>query len=295
MPWSTEVRTYGRPRVTLTPSPNDSAFSTGSPWSWYIATIASDAAIRSGTNTVSAGSGPMTRRPRCRASAIAGAMTSISSRPRWPSSPACGLRPQTARRGASMPNRDSSSAATMASVSATASRVIAAGTADSGRCVVTSATRSGCGPAPPTSIITTRGVPARRAKNSVWPENGMPAPVSALFCTGAVTSASKRPVAQASAAAPSIARSNRRWSCPGVPAPPVPRAGGARLRTRLRPARTTRDRSRRNAARGRSAGRAAAGGRGRRRSRGGRETARARGARRSSRTVRGRSRRARPG
>ena len=104
-----------------------------------------------------------------------------------------------------MPNRAVSSRATMSIVSDTASRVIAAGTAASGRCVVTSATRSGWRPAPPTSIITTRGTPARRAKNSVWPEKGMPASSSALFCTGAVTSASNRPAAHASAAAPSIA------------------------------------------------------------------------------------------
>ena len=93
----------------------------------------------------------------------------------------------------------------MAIVSNTASRVTAAGTAASGRWVVTRATRSGWRSPPPTSIITTRGTPARRAKNSVWPENGIPAPSSALFCTGAVTSASNSPAAQASAAALSIA------------------------------------------------------------------------------------------
>jgi hypothetical protein len=48
--------------------------------------------------------------------------------------------------------------------------VIDDGTAASGRCVVTSATRSGARDAPPTSIMTTRGVPVRCAKNSVCPE-----------------------------------------------------------------------------------------------------------------------------
>ena len=136
---------------------------------------------------------------------MAGAMTSISSRPRCPPSPACGLRPQTAIRGAAMPNFAASSAPTMASVASTASRVMAAGTSFSARCVVTSATRSGAARAPPTSIMTTRGVCVRCAKNSVCPENGMPASMSTLFCTGAVTSAANAPVAQASDACCSIA------------------------------------------------------------------------------------------
>ena len=71
---------------------------------------------------------------------------------------------------------------------------------------MTSATRSGASRAPPTSIMTTRGVWVRCAKNSVCPENGMPASMSTLFCTGAVTSAANAPVAQASDACCSIAR-----------------------------------------------------------------------------------------
>ena len=57
-----------------------------------------------GTNTVSAGSGPVdvdARRARMRRSPARS--ISISSRPRWPPSPACGLSPQTAMRGAAMP------------------------------------------------------------------------------------------------------------------------------------------------------------------------------------------------
>ena len=42
----------------------------------------------------------MTDSPSARKSAIAGAMTSISSRPMVPSSPACGLSPVMAMRGA---------------------------------------------------------------------------------------------------------------------------------------------------------------------------------------------------
>ena len=80
-------------------------FSTGRPWSWYIASTASWPASRSGRNAVSAGTGPVSRRPvGLQPRAAPGSMTSISSRPRWPPSPACGLRPQTRMRGAAMPN-----------------------------------------------------------------------------------------------------------------------------------------------------------------------------------------------
>jgi hypothetical protein len=56
----------------------------------------------------------------------------------------------------------------MRRVSSSACGVIAAGTAASGRWVVTSATRR----PPPTSIITTRGVPVCSARYSVWPVKG---------------------------------------------------------------------------------------------------------------------------
>ena len=62
-----------------------------------------------------------------------------------------------------------------ASVASTASRVSAAGTSLSARCVVTEATRSGSSDAPPTSSMTTWGDRVRCAKNSVCPEKGMPA------------------------------------------------------------------------------------------------------------------------
>ena len=42
---------------------------------------------------VSAGWGPVTRQPSAASAAIAGSISSISSRPSWPPSPACGLRP----------------------------------------------------------------------------------------------------------------------------------------------------------------------------------------------------------
>ena len=78
----------------------------------------------------------------------------------------------------------------MRSVCSSPSRVRAALTSASGRCVVASATRSGpCGVSP-ASIITTRAVPVRSARYSVWPLNETPASLITLFCTGAVTIAS---------------------------------------------------------------------------------------------------------
>ena len=55
---------------------------------------------------MSAGTGPRTFMPRAASSAITGAITSWSSPPRWPPSPACGFSPQTTILGASSPNRD---------------------------------------------------------------------------------------------------------------------------------------------------------------------------------------------
>ncbi len=57
------MRTIGSPSVTFTAWPKLCALSTGSPWSWYIASTASKAARCCGTNTVSAGSGPSSSSP----------------------------------------------------------------------------------------------------------------------------------------------------------------------------------------------------------------------------------------
>src|SRR6516165_3072521 len=54
---------------------------------------------------VSAPNGPVTAMPWATAASIAGLMTSISSRPNKPPSPACGLRPPTAIFGADVPMR----------------------------------------------------------------------------------------------------------------------------------------------------------------------------------------------
>ena len=53
--------------------------------------------------TVSAGKGPWQAMPRAAARATAGAITSISSRPKRPFSPPCGLSAATAMRGFAKP------------------------------------------------------------------------------------------------------------------------------------------------------------------------------------------------
>ena len=128
-------------------------------------------------------------------------------------------------RGAAIPNFARSSRPTIAIVSRTALRVIAAGTSFERQVRGDERDAQRRSRAPPTSSITTRGVCVRSARNSVWPENGMPASISTLFCTGAVTSAAKAPVAHASAACSSIASTLRALAGSGCPARPARRAG----------------------------------------------------------------------
>ena len=59
VPWSTEVRSMGKPSVTLTPVPKLACLSTGSPWSWYMANTASACCKLLGENKVSAGKAPI--------------------------------------------------------------------------------------------------------------------------------------------------------------------------------------------------------------------------------------------
>src|SRR6185503_3525642 len=82
VPWSTDVLMSGSPSVTFTASPNAACFSTGRPWSWNMASAASPLARVRGVKSVSAGYGPETPSPSRRALWTAGAITSISSRPR---------------------------------------------------------------------------------------------------------------------------------------------------------------------------------------------------------------------
>ncbi len=168
-----------------------------------------------GVKAVSAGTGPLKSRPSARSSSMTGCRMSISSRPKCPDSPACGFKPSTAMRGRARSNCRPTSMCTMRKVASKRSRVIARGTSASGRCVVTSATRS----LPATSNITGSAARVRVARYSVWPLNAKPASSSVLFCTGAVTIAANSPFMQ-----PSQARSNsaitysalRTSSCPAI-------------------------------------------------------------------------------
>src|SRR5690606_37505589 len=99
VPWSVEVRTNGRPRVTFTARSNANVLMGMRAWSWYMAITASYPARASAGKSVSAGCGPVTSNPCWRRDAMAGAMMVCSSVPIAPSSPAWGLRPVTAIRG----------------------------------------------------------------------------------------------------------------------------------------------------------------------------------------------------
>ena len=104
-----------QPRVTFTPERSihlpvagsiskPSSFTGMCPWSWYIATTASYWPARSFTNTVSPGTGPWMFRPSALALSITGVMTSISSRPNSPPSPACGFSAAMAIFGLAIPS-----------------------------------------------------------------------------------------------------------------------------------------------------------------------------------------------
>ena len=107
--------------------------STGRPWSWYIASTASQCSRYLGVKSVSAGSGPYKSSPSLRRRARVGSMMSISSRPRWPLSPACGFRPHTRIRGRAMPNLLTRSACRMRVTRSSRSAVIASATSRRGR------------------------------------------------------------------------------------------------------------------------------------------------------------------
>ena len=100
VPWSTLVRTIGRPSVTFTAWPKAWVLSGPSPWSWYIASTASNSPDTARWNRLSAANGPGRRDAARARGSIAGAITRASSSPKRPASPACGFSPQTAMRGA---------------------------------------------------------------------------------------------------------------------------------------------------------------------------------------------------
>ena len=89
----------GRPTVTLTPVSKPMSLIGMWPWSWYWTTTMSKRPCRACMNTVSGGHGPDASMPSARAASTAGAITSRSSVPNRPASPACGFSPATATRG----------------------------------------------------------------------------------------------------------------------------------------------------------------------------------------------------
>src|SRR5260221_81637 len=117
-----------------------------------------------GWNSVSAGAGPRTSMPAAIRSPIAGAISSISSLPSAPLSPACGLSAATASRGADMPNSLVRLAAVISPASTMRSRDSARMASFSGRCTVTGTTRK-----PGQASIMIVRAPASSARHSVWP------------------------------------------------------------------------------------------------------------------------------
>ena len=173
-----------------------------------------------GVNRVSAGSGPSRASPSARSAARVGVITSSSSRPRCPSSPAWGLSPHTAMRGAAMPNRRRRSPSRIRSTRVSPSAVMASATRRSGRWVVASATRSERPPAQPArsvcwaasvaSIITTSSTPQASRRYSVWPvKPAWPASMITPLCSGAVTMPAAWPSRQARIA---TSRVSSTWS-----------------------------------------------------------------------------------
>src|SRR5689334_5311364 len=103
VPCAGVVKTVASPPVTVTPRLKPLSFVAICPWSWYMLSTPSNSLPKPLMKTVSAGKGPLQAIPRAAAAATAGAMISISSRPKRPFSPPCGLSAATAIRGRSNP------------------------------------------------------------------------------------------------------------------------------------------------------------------------------------------------
>ncbi|PAV92557.1 hypothetical protein WR25_08378 [Diploscapter pachys] len=156
--------------------------------------------------------------PSARSCAIAGSRMSISSRPIVPLSPACGLTPAKARRGAAMPKSRRRAVAVVRAFVTSRSTDSSDGTAASGTCAVSGTTRSD-GPA---SIITasSAATPQRSATNSTGP-------VTKAFAAPRCASAIAHSSALSAARAPEIV------AVPGTtsPAGSTAKTGSARSNT----------------------------------------------------------------
>jgi hypothetical protein len=172
-------------------------------------------------NKVSADSGPVTSRVSARSRATAGAMTSRSSVPMAPFSPAWGLSPATASRGA-RPRSPERSRATTRAWRRIRSSLMAPATSLSGIWTVSGTVRKD----PADSIITGSAAwPASRAiwaRKSVWPWWAKPVRYSASLWIGLVTIPATRPSSASAAAAsmaPTTAGAAAGSSLPGKPCP----------------------------------------------------------------------------
>ena len=217
VPWSGLVRTSGRPRVTLTPFSTPRYFTGIRPWSWYMAITTSNSPARCGVlrarmNTVSGAKGPCTSSPSPRAAAMAGAITSSSSRPNSPPSPAWGLSPATPMRG-TRPRLRCRAAWVMCSVCSTLSCVTAAIASRSDTWMLTSTVRSSSLASIMRTGIWASGTPwcaaASACNSSVCPGKSTPAADSASLCNGAVTSAATSPRNAARAAQTTLSAAAR--------------------------------------------------------------------------------------
>ncbi len=138
----------GRPSVTLMPSSKLAYFSTGRPWSWYIASCASEPARTLRVNRVSAGSGPdqvhalgaqRVEHRRDHVDFLAAQVAAFA-----------GMRIEAGDQDARLGDAELRSQVAHAGCAgwwSSSSRVIAAGTSFSGRWVVASATRRPPSPA----------------------------------------------------------------------------------------------------------------------------------------------------
>ena len=212
--------------MTFTALSQPSSFTGMSPWSWYIATTRSHFPAAASMKIVSPGNGPWTSMPVAFAMSIAGRITRISSSPKSPFSPACGLRPHTAMRGFAIPSCWQIS---WPSVIGSCTRPIVSRLriSMSGTCVVASTTFS----RGEMNAIACRRALVRAANSSVCPGHRKPASVHDSFEIGAVTTASMRRGSLCARSASWIASSTKHFdasppdfdgsrSLPSVPAMP---------------------------------------------------------------------------
>ena len=172
-------------------------------------------AWRARMNTVSGANGPRASMPSARAAATAGAMCSISSRPKRPPSPACGFSPATAMRGGRCSAAPTDRCA-IRRVSRMLPLVTISMASRSETWMLTSTVRNSSLASIMRTGTCATGRPRCRAasacSNSVWPGKalkGAPAADSASLCSGAVTMPATSPRSAARAAQTTLSPASR--------------------------------------------------------------------------------------